>query len=60
MEFEYPGHMLADASPVLQDRPIEQWPKITLSLAPTNELRDRAHRVLAFLRDSEPTEALPN
>jgi hypothetical protein len=60
MEFEYPGHMLAEASPFLQNRPIEHWPKVTLSLAPTNELRDRAHRVLAFLRDSEPTEALPN
>lgn len=60
MEFEYPGHMLAEASPFLQNRPIDHWPKVTLSLAPTNELRDRARRVLAFLRDSEPTEALPN
>jgi hypothetical protein len=60
MEFEYPGHMLAEGSPLLKNRPIEQWPKVTLSLAPKNELRDRARRVLAFLRDSEPTEALPN
>jgi hypothetical protein len=60
MEFEYPGHMLAEASPFLQNRPIEHWPKVTLNLAPTNELRDRAHRVLAFLRGSEPTDALPN
>ncbi|MFP5276606.1 MAG: hypothetical protein ACLGPM_05795 [Acidobacteriota bacterium] len=60
MEFEYPGHMLAEASPFLQNRPIERWPKVTLSLAPTNELRDRAHRVVAFLMDSGTNEALLN
>ncbi len=60
MEFEYPGHMLAEASPFLQNRPIDRWPKVTLHLVPAIELRDRAHRVLAFLRDSGPIEALPN
>lgn len=60
MEFAYPGNMLAEASPFLQNRPMDRWPTVTLRLAPTNELRDRAHRVLAFLRDSGPVEAPPN
>ncbi len=60
MEFAYPGNMLAEASLFLQNRPMDRWPTVTLRLAPKNELRDRAHRVLAFLRDSGPVEAPPN
>ena len=60
MEFAYPGNMLSGASPFLQNRPVDRWPTVTLRLVPTNELRDRAHRVLAFLRDSGPVEAPPN
>lgn len=59
MEFDYPGHMVADASPFLRDRPVDLWPQVTLCLTPTDELRIRAQKILRFLRSSMPTDVNP-
>lgn len=60
MQFAYPGKMVAEASPFLRDRPDDLWPKVTLSLTPTDELRMRAQDILAFLLTSTPLEGSPN
>jgi hypothetical protein len=60
MDFEYPGCMLASASPFLRDRPLDLWPQAILVLAPTVELATRAQNILDFLRSSDPTEGNPN
>ena len=60
MQFAYPGQMVATASPFLRDRPDELWPKVTLSLTPTDELRIRAQDILAFLLSSTSMEGNPN
>jgi hypothetical protein len=60
MQFAYPGQMVAKASPFLRDRPDDLWPKVTLSLTPTDELRIRAQDILAFLLSSTPVEGNPN
>jgi hypothetical protein len=60
MQFAYPGHMIAKASPFLRDRPDDLWPQVTLSLTPTDELRIRAQDILAFLLTSTPMTGNPN
>lgn len=60
MQFAYPGRMVAKASPFLRDRPDDLWPQVTLSLAPTDELRIRAQDILAFLLSSVAMEGSPN
>jgi hypothetical protein len=60
MQFAYPGRMVAKASPFLRDRPDDLWPQVTLSLAPTDELRIRAQDILAFLLSSVAMEGNPN
>ena len=60
MQFAYPGQMVAKGSPFLRDRPDDLWPQVTLSLAPTDELRIRAQDILAFLLSSVAMEGNPN
>jgi hypothetical protein len=60
MQFAYPGRMVARASPFLRDRPDELWPKVTISLTPTDELRIRAQDILAFLLSSTSMDGNPN
>ena len=60
MQFSYPGQMVAEASPFLRDRPEDLWPRVTLRLTPTDELRIRAQDILAFLLSSTPVEGNPN
>jgi hypothetical protein len=60
MQLAYPGRMVAGASPFLRDRPDDLWPQVTLSLAPTDELRIRAQDILAFLLGSTSMDGSPN
>ena len=60
MEFSYPGRMVLHRSPFLRDRPTYLWPQVTLSLTPTDELRIRAGRILAFLLSPTSIVDKPN
>jgi len=60
MQFAYPGRMVAKASPFLRDRPVGLWPQVTLSFAPTVEMRIRAREILAFLLSSDAMDGRPN
>ena len=60
MQFAYPGRMEAKASPFLRDRPDDLWPQVTLSFAPTDEMRIRAQDILAFLLSSDAMDGRPN
>jgi hypothetical protein len=60
MDFEYPGCMLASASPFLRDRPLDLWPQAILNLMPTIEVTRRARDIVDFILDSAPIEGNPS
>ena len=60
MQLAYPGKMVASRSPYLDDRPVELWRSVTLSLAASDELVTRARTVTAFLLDPEAGEGIAN
>jgi hypothetical protein len=52
MEIPYPGKMVLELCPCLQNRPCDSWPEITLKIQPTEELLDRARRVVEYVWES--------
>jgi len=60
MQIAYPGRMVAKASPFLRNRPDDLWPQVTLSFAPTDEMRIRAQDIVAFLLSSDAMDGRPN
>jgi hypothetical protein len=60
LSVSYPGNLVSQKSPLLRDRPVEEWPRASLTIPVTNELRSRARDVLAFLRSSPGADAVAN
>lgn len=60
LQLSYPGVMVAEKSPFLKNRGVDQWPSVILILKPTQAQCGRAREIVDFLRMSAENEGKLN